>query len=90
MSANKTLSSKRRANDTRIIAKQVRICYYHNATINDPVGAFRKRKALNCGQSRCLMCSNPRRTFGRLTLAEKRAIEAFRSEVGDGMGRDNN
>ena len=31
-----------------------------------------KKHALNCGNPKCLMCANPRKTFEEMTIQEKR------------------
>jgi hypothetical protein len=33
---------------------------------------FIKHHVLNCGNPKCVMCANPRRTFGEKTIQEKR------------------
>ena len=34
-----------------------------------------KKHALNCGNPKCLMCANPRKTFKELTIQEKRHFQ---------------
>ena len=34
-----------------------------------------KRHALNCGNPKCVMCANPRKTFKELTIQEKRHFQ---------------
>jgi hypothetical protein len=36
---------------------------------------FAKHNALDCGNPRCVLCSNPRRTFKELTIQEKKFLE---------------
>jgi len=78
MSSDKTKSQQRRKVDSLAVVKQLTICKYHNASVTIPLGRLRKSHALNCGRSHCKLCSNPRRTWGRLTLPEIKANEAFR------------
>ncbi len=81
MSSDKSKRALKRHHDQVAVAKQLVICKVHRATIRSPHGVFRKRHALNCGRPRCLMCGNPRRTWGHLTLQEQRASEAFEYEL---------
>ena len=36
----------------------------------DTIHIFNKHKSLNCGNSNCTMCGNPRKFFGQKTLQE--------------------
>jgi len=36
---------------------------------------FHKMKSMNCGDSNCVMCGNPRKFWGERTIQEKRFIE---------------
>lgn len=36
---------------------------------------FHKTKSLNCGNPNCMMCSNPRKIFGELTMQERKFNE---------------
>lgn len=75
MSSDRITRALRRKQTYRAATRQVAL--YHQANWHEPKspvpGKFRKRKALNCGTSRCYMCGNPRYTWGRITLAEYRA-----------------
>jgi hypothetical protein len=83
MSSNRSALQLRRYNDRLAIKRQLSICSaYVGITVVKP-GKFRKLKALNCGQPRCLSCSNPRRTWGRLTMAELRSNDAFKYGIND-------
>ena len=33
---------------------------------------FHKKKALNCGDPKCVMCMNPRKAFGEKTMQERK------------------
>lgn len=33
---------------------------------------FHKRKAMNCGRPRCMLCGNPRRTWNQKTMQERK------------------
>lgn len=63
--------SKRLANDERYIAKQMRIAKRFGLG-NKRVGhRLHKLNAVTCGNSNCVMCGNPRKFFGELTMQEK-------------------
>ena len=36
---------------------------------------FAKHHAMNCGNPKCVMCANPRKTFKELTQQEKRMFQ---------------
>ena len=36
---------------------------------------YAKHHALNCGNPKCIMCANPRKTFGELTAQEQRLYQ---------------
>lgn len=80
MSYNKFARAERRHRNRKSVSKQSRIFYYHNdktEQLSDKqLGRMVKHKALNCGQSRCVMCGNPRTIWGLATLAERRAALA--------------
>jgi hypothetical protein len=90
--------SERRHHDQRIIAKYLKLHLdiYHQPIFGSP-GKLRKQNPLNCGRPRCMLCGNPRRRWGSLTLAELKANEALKmndvnwgtgagSGVGEGIG----
>ena len=41
---------------------------------------YAKRHALNCGNSNCVLCGNPRKFFGEKTVQEKRFEQAYTDE----------
>jgi hypothetical protein len=43
---------------------------------------FAKHHVLNCGNPKCVLCANPRHTFGEKTIQEKRfeQTEKWREE----------
>ena len=58
------------------VKKQVKIAKAHGATqfevlVNEP-HRFHKHHAMNCGNPKCVMCGNPRRTFKEKTYQEKK------------------
>ena len=42
---------------------------------SDQLHRYSKRRATNCGNSKCAMCGNPRKFFKQKTLQEKRFAE---------------
>lgn len=81
MSYDKQAKAQRRYDDYVIIQRQLFICWFHRADVTTPVHYFRKNHALNCGRSKCFLCSNPRRRSKRLTIPEIAANEAFKYEL---------
>lgn len=77
MSYDKSARPQRRHQNRVKVRKQVSIFYFYNEKAEvlsaKQRGHMVKHKALNCGRSGCHMCVNPRRIFGHVTLAEKRA-----------------
>ena len=83
MSSNKIKRSARRYRNWLETRNQIRI-YKFDTTNTWPVtvpGRYRKHHATNCGNSGCMLCVNPRRTWGRLTLKERSADKAFSYEL---------
>lgn len=85
MSSNKLKRSARRYRDWLETRNQIRLYnqYPSNTWPVKNAGRFRKQHALNCGRSHCMMCVNPRRTWGRLTLKEQSVIAALKYELSD-------
>ncbi len=51
--------------------KQVKIAKSHGIEVDSP-HRFSKHHAMDCGNPECVMCGNPRKTFGERTIQEKR------------------
>ena len=66
--------SKRLQKDENVIKKQTKIAKAAGLEVNEPY-KFAKHHAMNCGNSKCVMCSNPRKTFKELTQQEKRMFQ---------------
>uniref|UniRef100_A0AB39CED1 Uncharacterized protein n=1 Tax=Pseudomonas phage HRDY3 TaxID=3236930 RepID=A0AB39CED1_9VIRU len=83
MSANKLAKQQRLSNRDRVIQKHVKDWnnYPHAADRIKPSNKWAKRNAFNCGNSRCFLCCNPRRTQSQLTVAEYAANESFDYEL---------
>lgn len=71
---DKFKTSKRRLKDTNAVNKQVKIAKAFGVPVKNP-HKLSKRHALNCGNPRCMLCSNPRRTYKELTTQEKRIFQ---------------
>lgn len=74
---HKIKHSKRLQNDESAINRQLKIAKQHNI---DPKWSkdlrethrLAKKHVMNCGNPKCVMCGNPRKTFKELTIQEKR------------------
>ena len=66
--------SKRIHQKNTSIQKQVHIAKEFGAPIDTP-HKYAKHHALNCGNPKCVMCANPRKTFKELTAKEKRMFQ---------------
>ena len=66
--------SKRLLKDKTAVDKQVKIAKAHGITVKEP-HKFAKHHAMNCGNPKCVMCGNPRKTFNELTQQEKRLFQ---------------
>jgi len=71
--------SKRLLKDENAVKKQVKIAKEHGVPIKDS-HKFAKQHALNCGNPKCVMCANPRKTFNELTLQERRMFQDIDKE----------
>ena len=71
--------SKRLLKDDNAIKKQAKIAKDFGLDIKEP-HKFAKHHAMNCGNPRCVMCANPRKTFKELTHQEKRMFQDLDSE----------
>jgi len=72
--------SKRLLKDENAVKKQVKIAKEHGVPIKDS-HKFAKQHALNCGNPKCVMCANPRKTFNELTLQERRMFQDIDKET---------
>lgn len=71
---HKQKRSKRIQQKENHVSKQVKIAKAYGLNIKEP-HKFAKQHAMNCGDPKCVMCSNPRKTFGELTIQEKKFLE---------------
>lgn len=78
MSYDKTKRKKRRSDRHHAIAKQLVI--YKQKSWQEPdltpkrIGRMAKTAWMDCGRAHCKLCGNVRRSFGWITLAERRAL----------------
>ena len=71
---DKIKHSKRLQKDENVIKKQTKIAKDFGIPVTEP-HKFAKHHAMNCGNPKCVMCANPRRTFKELTQQEKRMFQ---------------
>jgi len=71
---DKFKKSKRILKDNNAIQKQVKIAKLNglDQKIIDQPHRLEKHHAMNCGNPKCHMCSNPRKVFNEKTIQEKR------------------
>ena len=63
--------SRRRLQNDNAVNKQVKIAKEHGFIVEEP-HKFAKHHAMNCGNPKCLLCSNPRKVFNQKTIQEQR------------------
>jgi hypothetical protein len=66
--------SKRLQKDENAVKKQTKIAKEFGMPVEEP-HKFAKKHAMNCGNPKCVMCGNPRKTFKELTQQEKRMYQ---------------
>lgn len=66
--------SKRLLKDENAVKKQTKIAKTFGVPVKEP-HKFAKHHAMNCGNPKCVMCGNPRKTFKELTQQEKRLFQ---------------
>ena len=66
--------SKRLQKDENAVKKQTKIAKTFGVPVQEP-HKFAKHHAMNCGNPKCVMCGNPRKTFNELTAQEKRLFQ---------------
>ena len=71
---DKIKHSKRLQKDENVIKKQTKIAKDFGIPVTEP-HKFAKHHAMNCGNPKCFMCSNPRKVFKELTQQEKRLFQ---------------
>ena len=66
--------SKRLQKDENAVKKQTKIAKQYGSIVEEP-HKFAKHHATDCGNPKCVMCGNPRKTFNELTQQEKRLFQ---------------
>ena len=94
----KYLNSRRRLKDENAIKKQVRIAKQHglgfyDKSIKEP-HRLAKHHAMDCGNPKCYLCGNPRKTHkDRLTAQEKKLfqdLDSLNHHHSNGNNNENN
>ena len=76
--------------DENAVKKQLKIAQTHGMDVKEP-HKFVKHHAMDCGNPRCVLCGNPRKTFSELTAQEKRIFqdtERQRDKHSNGLPKD--
>ena len=76
---SKIKHSKRRQKTRNHIQKEVRIAKAHGIAVDNP-HELHKRSAMNCGNPKCPLCSNPRKTYKELTIQEQKLFQDLDTE----------
>jgi hypothetical protein len=71
--------SKRIFETDNAVKKQVKIAKEFGIVVDEP-HKFAKHHAMNCGNPRCVMCSNPRKVFKEKTIQEQRLEQDLEKE----------
>lgn len=71
---DKFTHSKRLMRDEAAIEKQLQIAKAHGLVADKP-HMYGKTHSMTCGNPKCIMCSNPRKTFKELTIQEKKMFQ---------------
>lgn len=70
------VNSRRRHKTDVAVSRQVKIARAHNSSVVKQPHRLAKRHAMDCGNPRCFLCGNPRKTHkDRLTAQEKRLFQ---------------
>jgi hypothetical protein len=73
---DKIKNSKRRYKDEIAVKRQLEIAKENRLIDSNEPHKYHKRHAMNCGNSRCYLCSNPRKVHkDKLTQQEKRLFQ---------------
>lgn len=66
--------SKRRLQKENYVKKETKIAKQLGIDTKEP-HRFAKHSPANCGNPKCVMCANPRKTFKELTIQEQRGLQ---------------
>lgn len=77
----KVKNSKRRHKNKVAAIRQIKIAENHGIVCDHTkLHKFAKNRSMNCGNPKCVLCSNPRRIFKERTIQE---LRMFQSEYED-------
>ena len=79
---DKLKHSSRLYQDEVHIKKQTKIAKSHGMDIKEP-HKFNKHHAMDCGNPKCPVCSNPRKLYKELSIQEKRFFQPGLQEEGN-------
>lgn len=65
----------------RAVKRQLRIAKLHKLT-KLTAGKFKKRHAMDCGNSRCMVCGNPRKLWKTIPIKEQSTKEDIEMDIG--------
>ena len=71
---SKIKHSKRLQQKQNYVRKETRIAKQYGIEVKEP-HRFAKHSPLNCGNPKCHMCANPRKTFKELTIQEQKQFQ---------------
>lgn len=81
----KFLNSKRRHKTDMAVARQVKIAKQHGLGFSDKQikepHRHAKSHAMDCGNPKCMLCGNPRKTYKQLTAQEQRLFQDVDKET---------
>lgn len=66
--------SKRIHDEETQVKKQVKIAKGYGVEVKEP-HKYAKKHAMNCGNPKCILCSNPRKVFKQKTIQEQRLFQ---------------
>lgn len=73
--------SKRRAKTKSAAIRQMNIAKNHGFEVDESeLHRFAKKHSLNCGNPKCMWCSNPRKIFKERSIQEKRMFQDLDTE----------
>ena len=79
---SKVKHSKRLHKENVAIIKQTKIAKAHGIEVKEP-HKFAKHHAMDCGNPKCPVCSNPRKLYKELSIQEKRFFQPGLQEEGN-------
>lgn len=68
---DKVKHSKRLYKEDASIKRQVKLAKEYGIPVREP-HKLHKKHLMNCGNPKCVMCMNPRKSFGEKTIQERK------------------